>query len=117
MSPIFLPQCKSLTADTKKVQLTKNCSDIIDTEHSSGDVNKMLLGSFIEEYDKDDGDELTFFESPDSQHSLSERSASPRSRDSNGVPAMGSLDQGVQSSMRGLNHSRDGSGSFSPVNR
>ena len=30
------------------------CRDVIDTEHSSGDVNKMLLGSFVEEYDFDD---------------------------------------------------------------
>ena len=30
-------------------------SDIIDTESSRGDVNKMLLGSFVEEYDIDDG--------------------------------------------------------------
>jgi hypothetical protein len=31
--------------------------DIIDTEPSYGDVNKMLLGSFVEEYDEDDEDE------------------------------------------------------------
>jgi hypothetical protein len=34
--------------------LTRQHSDIIDTEPSSGDVNKMLLGSFVEEYDEDD---------------------------------------------------------------
>ena len=28
--------------------------DIVDTEHSSGDLNKMLLGSFVEEFDKKD---------------------------------------------------------------
>jgi hypothetical protein len=28
--------------------------DIVDTEHSTGDLNKMLLGSFVEEYDKKD---------------------------------------------------------------
>ncbi|KAL8772818.1 MAG: hypothetical protein Q9209_002163 [Squamulea sp. 1 TL-2023] len=28
--------------------------DIIDTEHATGDVNKMLLGSFVEEYDDED---------------------------------------------------------------
>jgi hypothetical protein len=31
-------------------------SDIIDHEPSCGDVNKMLLGSFVEEYDEDDED-------------------------------------------------------------
>lgn len=31
--------------------------DIVDTEHSTGDVNKMLLGSFVEEYDLYDDDE------------------------------------------------------------
>lgn len=30
------------------------CRDIVDFEHCSGDVNKMLLGSFVEEYDDDD---------------------------------------------------------------
>ncbi|KAL8941905.1 MAG: hypothetical protein Q9216_001978 [Gyalolechia sp. 2 TL-2023] len=30
--------------------------DIIDTEHASGDVNKMLLGSFVQEYDDEDED-------------------------------------------------------------
>ncbi|ELR10226.1 hypothetical protein VC83_08983 [Pseudogymnoascus destructans] len=31
--------------------------DIVDSEHCSGDVNKMLLGSFVEEYDLfDDGE-------------------------------------------------------------
>ena len=34
-----------------------NLSDIIDHEPSCGDVNKMLLGSFIEEYDDDGEDE------------------------------------------------------------
>ncbi|KAL9021295.1 MAG: hypothetical protein Q9185_001500 [Variospora sp. 1 TL-2023] len=31
--------------------------DVIDTEHASGDVNKMLLGSFVKEYDDDDDDD------------------------------------------------------------
>lgn len=28
--------------------------DIVDTEHSRGDLNKMLLGSFVEEFDQKD---------------------------------------------------------------
>jgi hypothetical protein len=39
-------------------------SDIIDTEPSSGDVNKMLLGSFVEEYDEDDEDGTRNWMSP-----------------------------------------------------
>ena len=39
-------------------------SDFIDTEHSSGDINKMLLGSFVEEYDLDEGDEGELIGSP-----------------------------------------------------
>ncbi|KAL9581438.1 MAG: hypothetical protein Q9212_003902 [Teloschistes hypoglaucus] len=31
--------------------------DMIDTEHASGDVNKMLLGSFVEAYDEDEEDD------------------------------------------------------------
>ena len=38
--------------------LTALCRDIVDSEHCSGDVNKMLLGSFVEEYDLFDDDEL-----------------------------------------------------------
>ncbi|KAL8855594.1 MAG: hypothetical protein Q9178_007786 [Gyalolechia marmorata] len=34
----------------------KGIPDIIDTEPASGDVNKMLLGSFVEEYDDEDED-------------------------------------------------------------
>ncbi|KAL8698877.1 MAG: hypothetical protein Q9201_006328 [Fulgogasparrea decipioides] len=34
--------------------------DMIDTEHASGDVNKMLLGSFVEAYDEDEEDESDF---------------------------------------------------------
>ncbi|KAL8784971.1 MAG: hypothetical protein Q9213_003632 [Squamulea squamosa] len=32
----------------------KGIPDIIDTEHATGDVNKMLVGSFVEEYDDED---------------------------------------------------------------
>ena len=38
--------------------------DFIDTEHSKGDVNKMLLGSFVEEYDQDEGNDEDPFDSP-----------------------------------------------------
>lgn len=38
-------------------QLTIACSDIIDTEPSWGDVNKMILGSFVEGWDKRDEEE------------------------------------------------------------
>ncbi|KAL8846936.1 MAG: hypothetical protein Q9221_008004 [Calogaya cf. arnoldii] len=40
-------------------------SDIIDTEPADGDVNKMLLGSFVEEYDDEDEDgQVEEFETP-----------------------------------------------------
>ncbi|KAL9633797.1 MAG: hypothetical protein Q9204_003254 [Flavoplaca sp. TL-2023a] len=40
-------------------------SDIIDTEPADGDVNKMLLGSFVEDYDDEDEDgQLEEFETP-----------------------------------------------------
>ena len=38
--------------------------DIIDTEHASGDVNKMLLGSFVPAYDQDEGEETQPLSSP-----------------------------------------------------
>ena len=31
--------------------LTKNARDIVDTESAYGDADKMILGSFIEDYD------------------------------------------------------------------
>ena len=51
------------------------CKDMIDTEHATGDVNKMLLGSFVEAYDEDEEDEdseiTTGASSPYSRHRLS----------------------------------------------
>ena len=45
--------------------------DMIDTEHASGDVNKMLLGSFVEAYDDDSDDDDS--QSPGSASRLSLR--------------------------------------------
>lgn len=56
-------------------------SDIIDTEPSSGDVNKMLLGSFVEEYDEDDDEESVSRGTPmqlmDSPRGLGQQATSP----------------------------------------
>ncbi|KAL9032270.1 MAG: hypothetical protein Q9214_008038, partial [Letrouitia sp. 1 TL-2023] len=41
----------------KDQDILSKYKDMIDTEHASGDVNKMLLGSFVEAYDEDDEDE------------------------------------------------------------
>ncbi|KAL9609992.1 MAG: hypothetical protein Q9167_005265 [Letrouitia subvulpina] len=41
----------------KNQDTTSKYKDMIDTEHASGDVNKMLLGSFVEAYDEDEEDE------------------------------------------------------------
>ena len=59
-------------------------SDIVDTEHSRGDVNKMLLGSFVEEYDKKDEDVITLNETPMNSDSYfdSLETTPTRSRDS-----------------------------------
>ncbi|KAI4110034.1 MAG: hypothetical protein L6R37_000167 [Teloschistes peruensis] len=38
--------------------------DMIDTEHASGDVNKMLLGSFVEAYDEDEDEDDDFESDP-----------------------------------------------------
>lgn len=38
--------------------------DIVDTEHATGDVNKMLLGSFVEQYDLYDDDDQLILLSP-----------------------------------------------------
>ena len=79
--------------------------DIIDTEHSTGDVNKMLLGSFIEEYDKDEGDELILFDSPDSNQYGGERAISPKSPHSDGGFGKGHTPQSVQRSATGFIYS------------
>jgi hypothetical protein len=45
--------------------LTGENRDIVDHERSNGDVKKMLLGSFVEEYDeKENDDELDMSGSP-----------------------------------------------------
>lgn len=41
----------------KNQDTSSKYKDMIDTEHASGDVNKMLLGSFVEAYDEDEEDE------------------------------------------------------------
>lgn len=47
--------------------------DIIDTEHSTGDINKMLLGSFIPEYDEDeDDDDVALASSPNQSQQSAE---------------------------------------------
>ena len=53
--------------------------DIVDTEHSTGDVNKMLLGSFVEEYDhdEDESDEISTGDSTGSPQYFNERTLSP----------------------------------------
>jgi hypothetical protein len=54
-----------------------NHSDIIDTEPSNGDINKMLLGSFVEKYDQEDvveEEEEVEVESPVLQRGNSNRS-------------------------------------------
>lgn len=72
-------------------------SDIIDTEHSTGDVNKMLLGNFVEEYDNDDGDELSLGASADSPQYFGERTMSPESNTDDGEVFNGeSLPKGVK---------------------
>ncbi|KAL8690381.1 MAG: hypothetical protein Q9218_004160 [Villophora microphyllina] len=59
----------------KSQDVTSNYKDMIDTEHASGDVNKMLLGSFVEAYDEDEEDDS------DSDYSELE-DASPGANDS-----------------------------------
>lgn len=46
--------------------------DIVDTEPCTGNVNKMLLGSFVEEFDEEDGDEISAPGSPDRRIGSSE---------------------------------------------
>ena len=79
---------------------------MIDTEHSTGDVNKMLLGSFVEEYDKDEGGELTYFESPDSNHYGSERAMFPEPGHNEGGLGMEHTPQNVQRSPTGFTYAK-----------
>lgn len=72
----------------------------------------MLLGSFVEEYDKDEGDELTYFDSPDSNQYGSERAMSPESCHSEGGLGMEHTPQSVQRSATRLTYARP----FGPAN-
>ena len=69
--------------------------DIVDTENSQGDVNKMILGSFVECFDKEDDDEEVINEdrSPSppeiSPHSMSQMSSLDRT---SRLPLMSHLD-------------------------
>ena len=65
----------------------------------------MLLGSFVEEYDKDEGLELTPLDSPDFEQNMSERAVSPKSSQSDGVPAMDLVNHGIQRSTTGFSFS------------
>ena len=62
----------------------------------------MLLGSFVEEYDKDEGDELVLYNSPDSNQSGGERAISPQSGHSDGGFGVGYSPQTVQHSAPGF---------------
>ena len=66
----------------------------------------MLLGSFVEEYDKDEGGELIHFDSFDSNQYGSERAMSPESSHSEGGLGMEQTPQSVLRSATGLTHSR-----------
>lgn len=66
----------------------------------------MLLGSFVEEYDKDEGGELTHFDSPDSNQYGSERAMSPESDHSEGGLGKEHTPQSVQRSATGLTYAR-----------
>ena len=58
----------------------------------------MLLGSFVEEYDKDEGDELALLPSSDSNPYGSERTMSPESSHGEGGLGMEYISQSVQRS-------------------
>lgn len=53
------------------------------TEHLKGDVRKMMLGRFVEEYDRDEGDDHVSFESlrPDNSIISSRTFQSPEGRE------------------------------------
>ena len=77
----------------------------------------MLLGSFVEEYDNDEGTEMGPLGSPSSYHQFSDREMSPTSIHSESSLSMGNVTQAVQNPMTGQNHHRDGSGSSSYFRR
>lgn len=79
---------------------------MIDTEHSTGDVNKMLLGSFVEEYDKDEGDELGLVGSSDCNRYGSEQTMSPESSRGEGGLGTEHSPQSVQRSPTGPTYAR-----------
>ena len=77
----------------------------------------MLLGSFVEEYDNDEGAEMDTLGSPSSYHLFSDHEMSPNSIHSEPSLPMGKATQAVQNPMTGQNHHRDGSGSSSYFRR
>ena len=74
----------------------------------------MLLGSFVEEYDNDEGAEMGPLGSPSPYHQFSDREMSPTSIHSE--PSL-PMENAVQNPMTGQNHHRDGSGSSSHFRR
>lgn len=66
----------------------------------------MLLGSFVEEYDKDEGDQLILFDSADSNQYGGERAMSPESSHSEGGLGMEHTPQDVQRSSTGFTYAR-----------
>ena len=90
---------------------------MIDTEHSSGDVNKMLLGSFVEEYDNDEGDDQIPFNFPAFNYSASEDAMSPGLSFSDNKFKVDLQSQAVPRSTPGFRYSNHGSALLSPANR
>ena len=70
----------------------------------------MLLGSFVEEYDKDEGDELALFGSSDSNPYGSERTMSPESSHGEVGLGMKYIPQSVQRSPTGPPYTRRANG-------
>ncbi|OBT67421.1 hypothetical protein VE03_03009 [Pseudogymnoascus sp. 23342-1-I1] len=71
--------------------------DIVDTEHSTGDVNKMLLGSFVEEYDRyddEDDDEPTLL-SPVAELDAGPITESPYQQPTGYFPTSSNADNGL----------------------
>ena len=66
----------------------------------------MLLGSFVEEFDKDEGDELPLLGSSDSNGYGSERTMSPQSSHGEGALGMEHTPQSVQRSPTGHTYNR-----------
>ena len=77
----------------------------------------MLLGSFVEEYDNDEGAEMDPLGSPTSYQPFSDREMSPTSIHSEASLPMGNASKAVQNPMTVQNHHRDGSGSSSYLRR